>query len=315
MSSVARTASCGESDIVLTGQRSIAGGRTGAHANASGVLLGVALVLAIGVSVQATDGGTHTVVTSEDGLVSLTITEGAAPPGTAVTITKAPSDEVPEMLLDLGITELANHYVVEPTGVTFDPPARLVRRIPLATQGGYPEEPQVMAMLLLRSGDDDWAWVVDPGFVIDGPAESLLVSGDVPHGGSVLAFGSGLIYSPIAADQLVDIGYDLDATSGFSIPDFLGTSFGDEGHGAAVTGVSSSVGDPAIATLGEVTVSDAGGDYLLDQTLACSSPGETSTALAFTVKGVGDDTYWTDALGLRATAVDVSILGSVECFE
>jgi hypothetical protein len=276
-------------------------------------LLLTLLVLSIGQPSMAQDETPDTTYTSDDGFVTLIVPEGAIPDDTDVTITYQSSEEAPDELIDLAGAGAPSHYLVEPTDVTFDPPARLIRDVPIDTELYSASGPKVLGMLAVRDAAGAWSWAEDLGFRIDGPAESLELSGDIAHGGQVFALGTGLITSAVAAAD-GSVGYGLDAETWFNVPDFLGVPFTDEGHGASIADVAPIVEDTAIATVGEGQVSEAEDELLVRVPFECARPGTTGTGLTFTLDGVGDDVNVALWLELPETSVAVGILGSLECF-
>jgi hypothetical protein len=272
------------------------------------------LVLPVSQPATAQDEATDITFTSDDGLVTLVVADGAMPDDTDVTITYRPSDEAPDELIDLAGAGAPSHYLVEPSEVTFEPPARFIREVPIDTELYTASSPQVLGMLAVRDAAGAWAWADDLGFRIDGPAESLELSGDLTHGGQVFAFGTGLITSAVA-DAEGSVGFALDTETWFNVPEFLGVPFTDEGHGASITGTVATIEDATVATAGEGLVSESDEELLVTIPIDCAQPGTTGTGLAFVLGGVGDDVNVTQWLELPESSVRIEIIGSLECFE
>ena len=101
----------------------------------------------------------------------------------------------------------------------------------------------------------------------------------------------------------------------FYVQSFLGLPTTYEGHDVVIIDARGATGDPEVATVGETLVTQVDDDPHVSLPLQCVSPGEMSIELTFTLDGVGDDVSIASWLELPATAVDVGIIGSIECFE
>lgn len=271
------------------------------------------LVLIISQPVVAQGDEGDTSFTSDDGFVTLVVPNGAVPEGTDITISHRSSEEAPEDLIDL-VGFGAPSYAIEPMDVTFDPPARFIRQVPLAMLDRTAEDPQVLWMLAFRDSAGTWSWLSDLGFGIDAPAESLELSGDVTSGGHVFAFGTGVVFPAVVGVE-GSVGYEEVKEASFNVQSFLGLPSGYEGHGASVATIDATTGDAGLVTVGEPNVSDVDDIILISLPYECMTSGETSTGLTFTLDGVGDDVNITSWLELPATAVEVDVIGSIECFE
>lgn len=270
------------------------------------------LITAQPVVAQSDDGGTS--FTSDDGLVTLVVPNGSVPEGTDITVAYRSSDETPPELSQLFAGGAPSHYAIEPMDLTFGSPARFIRQVPLALLDSSAEDPQVMGMLAIVDDTGAWSWASDLGFVIDAAAESLELSGDVTGGGRVFAIGGGVVW-PGVVGVMGSVGYEEVREATFNIQSFLGLPSTYEGHGASVTAIDATTSDAGLVTVGQPNVSDVDDIIHIGLPYECVAPGETSTSLAFTLDGVGDDRNITARLELPATAVAVEVTGSIECFE
>jgi hypothetical protein len=269
------------------------------------------LVLITAQPVVAQSGG-GTSFTSDDGLVTLVVPNGSVPEGTDITVSYRSSDEAPPELSQLLGGRAPSHYAIDPMGLTFDPPASFIRRVPLTMLDSSAEDPQVMGMLAIVDDTGAWSWASDLGFVIDAAAESLELSGDVTGGGRIFAIGGGVVW-PGVVGVMGSVGYEEVREATFNIQSFLGLPSTYEGHGASVTAIYATTGDAGLVTVGQPNVSDVDDIIHIGLPYECLAPGETSTSLAFTLDGVGDDRNITARLELPATAVAVEVIGSIEC--
>ena len=272
------------------------------------------LVLIIGqpVVAQSDEGGTtHT---SDDGLATLAVPDGSIPEGTDITLAYRSSAEAPPELLERLGDRGPSHYEIQPADVTFDPPARFIRQVPLARLESTIYDPQVLGMLAARDGTGAWSWADDLGFEIDAATESLELSGDITSGGQVFALGTGVIWPGYLEIQGY-VGEGSMTESDFYVQDFLGLPTTYEGHDAVITEAVGATGDSEVATAGEAVVTEVDYGPLVSLPFQCVSPGETSTELTYTLDGAGDDILIASWLELPAAPVEVSLLGSIECSE
>ena len=84
---------------------------------------------------------------------------------------------------------------------------------------------------------------------------------------------------------------------------------------AVITDAMGTTGDPMVATVGETRVTEVDYGPLVSLPLQCVSSGETTAELTYTLDDVGDDILIASWLELPATAVEIGIVGSIECFE
>jgi hypothetical protein len=129
---------------------------------------------------------TSTVVTSDDGQLTIEIPAGAAPEGVTVTATaKGPEDLPPELE---GATVSAAFYDLQPEGTQFSAPVRLTRAVTLdPTDARFAQGVIPVIELALRSEDGTWEWLADQQLsYVDGV---LTVSGTTTHLSLLLGFG------------------------------------------------------------------------------------------------------------------------------
>jgi hypothetical protein len=260
---------------------------------------------------QSDEGGTS--YASDDGLATLVVPSGSVPEGSDITVSYRPHEEAPPELAELAGNRAPSHYAIEPMDVTFDPPARFIRQVPLAMLGVRAEDPQVLWMLAIRDSTGAWSWASDLGYGIDAAAELLLLSGDITSGGQVSALESGVVW-PGAVGVMGDVGEESMTEWFFYDESYYGLSTAHEITDPVITDAVGATGDPEVATVGETIVSNVGDEPDVNLPLQCMSPGETTAEVTFTLDGVGDDLFITSGLELPATAVEVNLVGSIECF-
>ena len=261
------------------------------------------LVLITGQPIVAQDDQGSTSYTSDDGLATLVVPDGSVPEGTDITVSYRSSDEAPPELSERFGDRAPSHYEIQPMDVTFDPPARFIREVPLSLLDSHAEDPQIMWMLAIRDSAGTWSWTSDLGFAIDAPSESLELSGDISSGGQVSAVGAGVVW-PGVVDVEGYVGEASMTDSFFYVQSFLGLPTTYEGHDVVIIEARGATGDPEVATVGETLVTQVDDDPHVSLPLQCVSPGEMSIELTFTLDGVGDDVSIASWLELPATAVD-----------
>jgi len=206
------------------------------------------------------------VVTSDDGLLTLSIPLGAVPDGVSLTAEARGESDLPLELRGLEVRSA--FYELLPADIAFASPVTVTRRVSYDDLALDPDVDGLPVLALaLRAPDASWQWLDAQELISDG--EFVTVSGQANHGGLLFAFGgtSSVLSSwsvpsldvPVgsSATLSVSLAYPVDATD----PPALGVFEAFVANNVVEAG-SSSVGQ--------------GGSSFRTNVLTCSEPAPVS---------------------------------------
>jgi hypothetical protein len=239
------------------------------------------------------------------GRLRVEVPEGAAPPGTTITVLRRDPIERPDELKTVPM-EWA-FFELQPSDVRFSAPVVVTRSVGFQELGVHGLDPAfdglIAGSLVTRDAAGTWSWLDDVELRLDMADAAFTVTGTTDHGGPIIAL--------IAGDLIV-------ATEDASITP-VGQTFRVEGQlrvdpasRAEIADVSGRTSDESIAR--SVRSYDV---ELFDRAagleLECLAPGTVQYETTFWVSGVADVGPLRDAIGLTGTDVAASHAGEHTC--
>ena len=256
------------------------------------------------------------VVRSDDGLVVLTIPNGAVPPGTSISVTaRGQADAPPELA---GVSFRSSFYDVMPGGLQFAPPATFERTVDVTKLGfdfetvGYPA-----ISLAVRDADAMWSWLGGQSFGVGGldglgPENELVQAAQLNKTGHVFGFGGQLFVQlvsyPESGASLL-IGQPTPIVVKVTAPS-------SEGTNPRITSVTPFASLPGIVDFGSPTLGvAAAGAQTAEFSLTCQRAGDAVTGFELELTG-GLSSELLDRLGLGAPpATKVTFATSIHCVD
>jgi hypothetical protein len=226
-------------------------------------------------------------VASDDGLVVLTIPNGAAPPGAAITVTARGKVDAPPELS--GLTFRSAFYRVAPGGLAFTPPLTFDRIVDLAGLGidpgqtGYP-----IIFLAERSDAAKWSWLADQSYAIGGgpTKDQIQQTANLGSAGDVFGFG-GQIW---LKSQLDPAGPDFAIGQRFTLHLVLMAPAGTDlppGQQPHLDAIQAHASDPTAFEIDAPLVEFPGSDVLgletVDVPFTCREEGSFSVGVTGTL--------------------------------
>lgn len=246
--------------------------------------------------------GPPTVVTSDDGLLTLAIPYGAVPDGVEITATALGESELPTELVGLEVR--SGFYRVQPPGLTFQLPVGVNRRVSYDALGLDPDlDGLPILALAVRSSDARWAWLDSPELTTEGDFVSVL--GEVGETGTLFAFGGTASTmaewsSPdlnVAVGSSVTVEISLAYPANSEDPPILG-DFAPIIEGELVSAVSSSTGS---------------GGTSFSQQFRCDATGNSEVGLRYEVSNIGAEAALFNQLGLAPASTQLTIRATITC--
>ncbi|HYN70417.1 MAG TPA: hypothetical protein VEX41_09425 [Candidatus Eisenbacteria bacterium] len=256
------------------------------------------------------------VVRSDDGLVELTVPNGAVPPGTSVSIAaRGQADAPPELA---GVTFRSSFYDVMPGRLQFAMPATFERTVDVTKLGfdfeavGYP-----VISLALRDSDAAWSWLGGQSFGVGGleglgPENVLVQAAQLDRTGDVFGFGGQLFvqlvsYPESGASLLV--GQPTQIVVKVTAPS-------SEGTNRRIISLEPFASLPGIVDFGAETLSPpADGIQTAELSLTCQKEGELVAGFEMELTP-GVSSALLDQLGLgQPPATQVTFSTSIHCVD
>jgi hypothetical protein len=169
--------------------------------------------------VSAIVGATGAVLTSADGLLTITLPAGALPAGTVVTVTGLAQPALPD---ELGGAAGSYGYLLEPDGADFAVAAE-VSFLADATVNGVGDSFGAAAALLFAAADGEPQLLADPVVEVDADLDAAFATATLARGGVILA-------APLAALAVTVDGVPASETTEDSVD--VGISIAHDGSDA-----------------------------------------------------------------------------------
>ena len=242
----------------------------------------------------------HT-VTSDDGLLTIDVPEGALPVGLGLTALAQGEEDLPPELSGLSVRSA--FYRLEPDGTVFASPVIITRRVALRDLGlDLDEDGLPILALAMRSEGGTWEWLDGQQLTLDG--DFVVVSGSATHTSHVFAFG-GTTFTRFSFDPeaslplggLLTLTATLLVADGADDPPTLGTAFA-----------------PIVASDNvALGLSSAPADGSLSQGFRCLRDGISFVGVRYSVLNVGAESVLFAQLGLCPVSTEVTFGTALTC--
>ncbi|MBI4260253.1 MAG: hypothetical protein HY658_06765 [Actinobacteria bacterium] len=130
-------------------------------------------------------------VTSDDGLITVDVPEGALSEDVEVTARTLSEDELPPELASFELRGALHE--LGPPGTEFEVPVTVTRRVDVRQAGFDPADGMPLVVLGIRDGDGTWTFLADQEVSWD--EETVEVRGTTTHFSTVVAFAGAAIVS------------------------------------------------------------------------------------------------------------------------
>ena len=271
----------------------------------SGVLsLLIAIVLSLWPAAAVARDGAPDVYQSEDGLITVEVPDGAAPPEASIAVaTRDPNERPPELS---GVPMSNPFHELQPVDVRFAEPVTVTRLFEFTQLGISSFDPTqhglVVGSIFARDPDGVWSWLDDTQVRVDPARGVFVVTGVTDHGGPLIGLiGADLI---VAADPSESVVGELFRVEGLVRA--------EPASAADIGAASGSTSDPAVAAWRR-NYDVEFFDRAVGLEIECLAPGMVAYEAVFTVTDVADVSPLTESIGLAGTDVDVTHNGEHTC--
>ena len=240
------------------------------------------------------------VYTSDDGLLTIEVPPGAAPPQADIRAIYRPPEERPDELAE--VETRSGFYELLPASQEFEMPVRITRTI-LLDELGFDLEQDGLPLipLALRSVDGSWEWLDELVIGHDLDAGSITVSGTTTHFSTVVGLGGTAFLR-----ESFDSGLQASPDDPFVFEIEL---VQPAGLGAHIREALVITEDTAIAAPGTSVFSDDSATMQVD----CLADGTTRFAAIAWIDNIGGGLQFFDDLGLMPAMMDWHAVGAVDC--
>lgn len=240
-------------------------------------------------------------VTSDDGLLTIDVPEGALPIDITLTaLTQGEADLPPELF---GLNVRSAFYRIEPHGTAFASPVTITRRVALRDLGlDLDEDGLPVLSLAMRSAGGAWEWLDDQRLTVEG--SFVVVSGSASHASQVFAFG-GTTFTRFSLDEgsVRPVGSSVTLTATLVFPD-------DAGDPPILGAEFEPIVASDIVALG---LGSGPEDGSLSQGFRCVRDGVSFVGVRYSVLNVGAESVLFRRLGLGPVSAEVTVGTDVTC--
>jgi hypothetical protein len=242
------------------------------------------------------------VITSDDGQLTITFSDGAAlPEGVVLTASARGRPDLPPELVGLQVRSA--FYELEPSDVTFVGAALVQRSVTFrALELDVAEDGLPLLALALRTPDGEWSWLADQTLTTDG--RDIQVSGRLTQTGTLFAFGGTAFvqYSPLDTALEADVGSSALMSAALSFP--------EDAEDPPILLEPAVILGSDIVEIGAAT-GPGGGE--MSQEFVCASEGLAAIGLTLPIENVGAESALFNQLGLGPVSTEVALTAALTC--
>lgn len=264
----------------------------------------LACVLALSSPPAVAQDEAPVVYRSQDGLITVEVPEGAAPPGESIAVATRDRGERPGELSDVPMTR--SFHELRPVDLRFTEPVTVTYLIEFARLRIGSFDPAqhglIVGALFTRDPDGVWSWLDDSRVQVDPVRGGFVVTGTTDHGGPLIGLmGADLIVASDPPESAVGDAFRVE-----------GLVRADPTSATDIGAVSGSTSDPAIAASSRSYDVEAF-DRAVGLEFECRALGTVVYEIIFTITDVADGSSLTGSIGLAGTDVDVTYTGEHTC--
>jgi len=240
-------------------------------------------------------------ITSDDGLLTINIPDGALNQPTTIGVTTMDSNELPAELGGLPLGGFG--YTLQPNGLTLDEPATVERKLQLPedfdTGLGVP-----LILLAGRTAQGAWTWLDDLELDLDVDDQVFTVRGTTTQLNDLFGLGESVAHYHFSQPEFV---------AGLSAPE--NTFYVVNGLSPAKDAPEPAIGPNIVPTVDSPSISvgstqTAQGSAFFQQLFMCEMAGQTGIAVGYDAMNLGG---LPPGLGLPPATTTVNVMADVAC--